>query len=167
MSSAQTMPVGTYMIASEAIYGDREISRPPNLCYIEGEEGNCYKGRWVVGSPFVNVKFPKATTRKLTEQEINNYHGTPILLGGVMLYTVRTKDCVIPMGAIKVVTENAIYYFGKINKHRVRTVSQDGKPHRFKKCVIHFLALEKHMQFYRAGEPKVLVITKKVLSIEE
>ena len=59
-----------YMMATTAIHQLGDISREKlDLCIIEGEEGENYIGQWVEGYGFINVKFPKATTRELTGEE--------------------------------------------------------------------------------------------------
>ena len=71
-----------YMIATTANHdfaGD--ISRPmedyktiENLCVVKEEDEENYIGMWVLGMGFFGVKFPKKTTRDLTQQEIDYYN---------------------------------------------------------------------------------------------
>lgn len=70
-----------HMIATKAIHKLGDISRPlcpeelmENLCYISGEDDENYIGSWVLGFGFFNVKFPKETTRKLTQEEIDFFN---------------------------------------------------------------------------------------------
>jgi len=67
------------MIATEAYHNNGDISRhidldgqeEPccNVCYVESEIGDSFFGRWFFGLGFFNVRFPKASTREVTEKE--------------------------------------------------------------------------------------------------
>jgi len=83
-----------YMMATTAIHQLGDISREkPDLCIIEGEEGDNYVGRWVKGFGFVGVKFPKATTRELTEEEKDRFDGMQIAIGDNPPHMiVRTRE---------------------------------------------------------------------------
>ena len=71
-----------YMMATAAIHQLGDISREkPDLCIIEGEEKGNYIGRWVEGYGFINVKFPKATTRELTDEEKERFDGQQVVIG--------------------------------------------------------------------------------------
>lgn len=51
-----------------------DISRDkPDLCIVRDEDGENYVGEWVAGFGFHHVRFPKATTRDLTEVEIEHF----------------------------------------------------------------------------------------------
>ena len=64
-----------YMMATKAIHKLGDISRDEEeLCYIHGEDEENYIGMFVEGYGFVDVKFPKETTRKLTQEEIEKYN---------------------------------------------------------------------------------------------
>jgi len=64
-----------YMMATTAIHQAGDISRDdPDLCVIFEEDDTNYIGNWVTGLGFIDVKFPKETTRPLTEQEIEKYN---------------------------------------------------------------------------------------------
>lgn len=68
---------GRYMMGTKAIHKMGDISRDkPNLCIVFEETEEDYIGNWVCGFGFIEVKFPKETTRELTEDEINKYVGT-------------------------------------------------------------------------------------------
>jgi len=68
-----------YMIATEAYHSNGDISRHVvdggqeetccNVCYVESEIGDSFFGRWFFGLGFFNVRFPKASTREITEKE--------------------------------------------------------------------------------------------------
>lgn len=68
--------VNKYMMATEAYLKSGNISRDePDLCYIYGEDENNFIGKWIEGFGFFDVKFPKKTTRPLTEEEISRFSG--------------------------------------------------------------------------------------------
>ena len=74
-----------YMMATKAIHLTGDISRDkPDLCVIFEEDDDNYIGNWVTGFGFINVKFPKNTTRDLTPEEVNEYHGAVVSLSGNM-----------------------------------------------------------------------------------
>ena len=63
-----------YMMATKAIHQLGDISRDePDICLIHDQDEENYIGNWVTGFGFVDVKFPKATTRELTSKEIQKY----------------------------------------------------------------------------------------------
>lgn len=71
--------MGKYMMGTKAIHKLGDLSREePNLCYVHSEDDHNYIGNWVTGFGFINVKFPKDTTRNLTEDEIVKYNKTYI-----------------------------------------------------------------------------------------
>lgn len=58
------------MMATKAYHKLGDISSDkPNFCLIFSETEDCYIGRWMEGFGFINVSFPKATTRELTPEE--------------------------------------------------------------------------------------------------
>ena len=64
-----------YMMATKAFHKLGDISSDvPDLCYIHSEDKDNYIGNWVTGLGFINVKFPKETTRPLTTEEIEKYN---------------------------------------------------------------------------------------------
>jgi len=71
-----------YMMATKAIHQLGNISRDEeDLCFIHGEEAENYIGNWVTGFGFINVKFPKETTRELTNKEIEKYNKLYVQIG--------------------------------------------------------------------------------------
>jgi len=72
-----------YMMATRAhhpFFGD--VSRKQtDLCIIEGEDGEHYIGRWVMGVCIVGVRFPKCTTRAPTNAERQRWNGKQTELG--------------------------------------------------------------------------------------
>ena len=71
-----------YMMATKATHKLGDISNnSPDLCFITGEDKNNYIGHWVTGFGFINVRFPRATTRKLTPKEIEHYNKLGFQIG--------------------------------------------------------------------------------------
>ena len=59
-----------FMMATRAVHKLRDISRKkPSLCLISEEDEENFIGNWVQGFGFFGVKFPKETTRELTDKE--------------------------------------------------------------------------------------------------
>ena len=57
-------------MATKAVHKLGDISRnKPDLCIVHDEDEKNYIGNWVTGFGFINVKFPKNTTRELSEEE--------------------------------------------------------------------------------------------------
>lgn len=74
-----------YMMATTAIHQLGDISSPdPDICIISSEDADNYIGSWVFGIGFFNVKFPKATTRELTPDEVERYNGTKLAMYGAI-----------------------------------------------------------------------------------
>lgn len=48
-------------------------SNKPDLCYVYNEDKNNWCGAWETGFGFLDVRFPKETTRDLTKKEIDYY----------------------------------------------------------------------------------------------
>jgi len=72
-----------YMMATKAFHQLGEISSSePDICVIHKEDADNYIGNWVFGLGFVGVKFPKLSTRDLTEAEVNEYHGKKLAISG-------------------------------------------------------------------------------------
>jgi hypothetical protein len=71
-----------YMMATKAIHQSGDISSDvPDLCVVNSEDNDNYIGQWLFGFGFVNVQFPKNTTRELTPEEIEKYHGNLYFVG--------------------------------------------------------------------------------------
>ena len=82
MSADQVKKYPRHMMATTAIHQLGDISRDePDLCVIEHEEGDNYIGAWVTGFGFFNVKFPKTTTRELTDDEAEHFGKQAIQIG--------------------------------------------------------------------------------------
>lgn len=82
-----------YMIATRALHKLGDISRDePDLCWIDGEDDEAYIGAWVTGFGYVNVRFPKATTRELTDAEREHYDGRQLAMGDRPVGRIRLAD---------------------------------------------------------------------------
>lgn len=74
-----------YMMATDAFHQLGEISRrDPDLCVVISETETDYYGSWVFGIGFINVRFPKSTTRHLTDDEVAYYNEMDIHIIGSM-----------------------------------------------------------------------------------
>ncbi len=66
--------IDKYMMATKAIHQLGDISSDiPDLCYVHEKHDDYYIGSWVTGLGFINVKFPKETTRDLNKEEVEEY----------------------------------------------------------------------------------------------
>jgi len=66
--------INKYMMATKAIHKLGDISSDkPDICHVHEEGVDSYIGSWVTGYGFINVKFPKETTRELTNGEKEEY----------------------------------------------------------------------------------------------
>lgn len=83
-----------YMMATKAFHKLGDLSRDtPSLCVIEREMLTYYVGSWVEGFGFVEVRFPKETTRELTQEEISYWQGKKIGVGNHAAYTLDLGIC--------------------------------------------------------------------------
>lgn len=81
-----------YMMATKAIHMLGDISRDTaDLCIVRDEDADNYIGEWVTGYGFVEVKFPKETTKELSPQDIEKYHGMSMSLSGGMMPALDLK----------------------------------------------------------------------------
>jgi len=70
-----------YMMAAKAMHKIGDISREKeDICIIHAENDQNYIGNWVTGFGFINVEFPKKTTREFTPCEIKKYNSTYVQL---------------------------------------------------------------------------------------
>ena len=82
-----------YMMATTAIHQLGDISRDSHdLAYIHNEDEENYIGNWATGLGFIDVKFPKSTTRPLTDEETAYWQKRHIVLGGNDLGNAIPKD---------------------------------------------------------------------------
>lgn len=64
-----------YMMATKAMHKMGDISSDfEDLCVVFSETDTHYIGNWVTGFGFINVEFPKETTRELTQKEVEKYN---------------------------------------------------------------------------------------------
>lgn len=76
------MSQSRFMMATKAEHKLGDISRgAPDLCVIQGETENAYIGNWVTGFGFIDVRFPKETTRPLTDEEKERFGKMYIQVG--------------------------------------------------------------------------------------
>ena len=79
-----------YKMATTAIHKLGDISREtPDICIISQEDADNYYGNWVSGFGFVDVQFPKATTRDLNAEEIEKHHGEPMMIGNSFVGSIN------------------------------------------------------------------------------
>lgn len=72
-----------HMMGTTAIHQLGDISRDePSLCLVEREDGDDYIGAWVTGFGFFNVRFPKSTTRALTDEEAEHFGKRAVRISG-------------------------------------------------------------------------------------
>jgi hypothetical protein len=82
-----------YMMATAAYHKLGDISRDrPDLAVIYGEDGDDWIGQWAAGFGFVNVRFPKATTRELTGAEKAHYRTQVVVPAGVAVEEIRIDE---------------------------------------------------------------------------
>jgi len=87
------MSIPKYMMATKAIHQLGDISRDHgDICQIFGEDADNYIGNWVTGFGFIDVKFPKATTRDLTTDEIKHYDGRRYRIGSQPSWPIKVAQ---------------------------------------------------------------------------
>lgn len=70
-----------FRIGTEAHAKLGDISRPEgDYMRISGEDEENYYGSWLTGFGFFNVRFPKATTRPLTEAQVEWLADHPVVI---------------------------------------------------------------------------------------
>ena len=61
-------------MATKAIHKLGDISRgEADLCHVYDQDDYNFYGTWITGFGFFDVKFPKETTRELTDKEVEYY----------------------------------------------------------------------------------------------
>lgn len=76
------MKMKKYYMATKAFHLLGDISsETPDLCLIYREDKDNYYGNWVTGFGFVDVRFPKETTRELTATEIIEFSKMSYFIG--------------------------------------------------------------------------------------
>jgi hypothetical protein len=90
--------IGKYMMATKAGGNPKsakviDISRDePDLMHVDGEDGDYWVGHWIEGMGFINVYFPKTTTRPCTPDEITHFLRMRIGIPGVGYVPLREQD---------------------------------------------------------------------------
>lgn len=86
-------PRDRFMMATTAHHALGDISRDePSLVVITGQIGDQWIGEWVTGVGYINVRFPKATTRELTTAEHVQYNGRWVQAGSGM-WQINLDPC--------------------------------------------------------------------------
>lgn len=71
------------MMATVAHHKLGDISRDkPGLCHVYDQDESNYYGMWSFGFGFFDVRFPKDTTRELTDEEISHYSEMNLVISG-------------------------------------------------------------------------------------
>lgn len=137
-----------YMMATAAYHQLDDIScDTPNLCEIDSEDEENYIGNWVEGFGFVEVRFPKTTTRELTDNEKNYHNGRTLMMGTQLAGLIKIHDAPnatpVPKEVILVYTRNSIYRLGKADEKGVRVIIKNGAHLSFEQCVVKSLMLNR------------------------
>lgn len=78
---------GFYAMATRAYHQCGDISRDEaELCVIHNETPHYWVGNWVEGFGFINVLFPKSSTRDLTQDEVDGYNGKQYAINDMLLH---------------------------------------------------------------------------------
>ena len=81
-----------HLMATEAYHLMGDISRTEaDLCIVAKETDEYYVGNWVTGFGFIDVLFPKETTRELTKEEVNEFEQKTIAINGTPVYDIKIK----------------------------------------------------------------------------
>ena len=71
-----------FMMATKAMHKLGDLSSDtPDLCVIYGEDEENYIGSWIYGFGYFDVRFPKSTTRDLSEEDLQCYTGQRVRIG--------------------------------------------------------------------------------------
>lgn len=69
------------MIATKAYHKLGNLSRKqPGYCIVNKEDADNFYGHWVEGLGFIDVRFPKDTTRELTPEELKDYNSKVVVI---------------------------------------------------------------------------------------
>lgn len=70
-------------------------SLAPDICFIYGEDGDSWVGRWILNyTNIYDVLFPKTSTRQLTPYEIDKYKDITEGEKGKSLFSKHQRDAV-------------------------------------------------------------------------
>ena len=82
-----------YMMATKAIHKLGDISRDKeDICRVDRETEKDYIGSWVTGYGFMEVRFPKETTRELTPAETIKYNSFTCQIGSRPRYKLNIEE---------------------------------------------------------------------------
>lgn len=102
------------MKATKAIHQLGDISRDvPEWCSIIEEDDENFYGVWVEGFGFYDVKFPKETTKPLTEEECKEFANLHYVLAGNDLGENGYPDTLKEVTVYKVSDGNIYFYTNK------------------------------------------------------
>lgn len=83
-----------YVMATKATHQLGDLSRDvPDLAWITGEDGDNWVGVWITGFGYIDVRFPKTTTRDLTPAEREHYAGQFVELNGEVQPMLADDQC--------------------------------------------------------------------------
>ena len=81
-----------HMMGTVALHQLGDISSDePDICVIYGDDGDYWVGQWIYGYGFFNVRYPKETTRELTEEEYNKYNDRGLAINGNPVGNIKIK----------------------------------------------------------------------------
>ena len=137
-----------YMMATVAHHQLGDISSgQPTLCDIDSEDEENYIGNWVDGFGFMEVRFPKVTTRELTDNEKSYHNGRVLMMGNQFAGLIQIPDAPnavpIPCEALLVYTRNSIYRLGKADEKGIRIIIKNAAAMSFNLCVVKSLMLHR------------------------
>jgi hypothetical protein len=90
MSKRKQFKKGRYKMATTAIHLLGDISRDvADLCIVHFHDKKNYYGNWVLGFGFMDVKFPRKTTRYLTNEEKAKFSGKRVGIDGSWNYKLK------------------------------------------------------------------------------
>ncbi|HWY36180.1 MAG TPA: hypothetical protein VNX68_16160 [Nitrosopumilaceae archaeon] len=140
--------ISKYMLATKAYHLLGDISSDTlDLCTITSEDKDNYYGAWKFGYGFMNVRFPKDTTRDLTPEEKNKWNGELYEMSGlkgVITIDGATNNVQIPSTPFIVYTKNSKFEFESIEADGNRNCFRNGVSLN-RRIKIFSLVLEKSM----------------------
>lgn len=84
---------GLFVMATKAIHKMGDISRDrPDLAIVFEEDDDNLYGNWFFGYGFINVKFPKNTTKELTDTDIEKFENITYGINSEPLGKLHVKD---------------------------------------------------------------------------
>ncbi len=86
---------GYYMMANQCVYhhtGELDQFSKYDIVIVFSEDAENYIGNWVTGFGFVGVRFPKDTTRPLTDEEADYYSGRATRINSQPPQRIGTRE---------------------------------------------------------------------------